>query len=243
MATSRININEEKSDLSDIKRKLAWRMAFAGLMIVGLLGGLALFDYLSTQPADTGFNAPQFNEPVPVAKKSVTQPVTPAEPVSEIKESVVPEASTAPVDKSAPKLDLPPRPEVAAQPVLPRASQSAARAVAPVSPPAPAASAKPAEPKAQGASAAPARPEPAVQAQAAPMRLYSGFALQAGVFADPRRAEELHARLTLEGIPSTIEARVQVGPFKTREEAEAARVKMKALGIDAVMLMPRGVRR
>jgi DedD protein len=245
MATSRININEGKSDLSDIKRKLAWRMAFAGLMIVGLLGGLALFDYLSTQQADTGFSAPQFNEPVPVPKKTVTQPVTPAEPLSEIKESVVPEASTAPVDKSAPKLDLPPRPEVAAQPALPRASQPAARAVAPVSPPA-SVSAKPAEARAQAASAASARPEPAVQtvqAQQAPMRLYSGFALQAGVFADPRRAEELHARLTLEGIPSTIEARVQVGPFKTREEAEAARVKMKALGIDAVMLMPRGARR
>ena len=78
---------------------------------------------------------------------------------------------------------------------------------------------------------------------AAPLRLYSGFALQAGVFADPRRAEELHAKLTLEGIPSTIEARVQVGPFKTREEAEAARAKMKALGIDAVMLPTRGAKR
>ena len=64
--------------------------------------------------------------------------------------------------------------------------------------------------------------------------------MQAGVFADPRRAEELHARLTLEGIPSTIEARVQVGPFKSREEAEAAREKLKTLGIDSVMLMPKG---
>jgi DedD protein len=63
------------------------------------------------------------------------------------------------------------------------------------------------------------------------------------VFADPRRAEELHAKLTLEGIPSTIEARVQVGPFKTKEEAEVAREKMKTLGIDAVMLSPRGARR
>jgi len=70
--------------------------------------------------------------------------------------------------------------------------------------------------------------------------LFAGYALQAGVFADPRRAEELHARLTLEGIPSTIEARVQVGPFKSREEAEAAREKLKTLGIDSVMLMPKG---
>ena len=88
-----------------------------------------------------------------------------------------------------------------------------------------------------------APPQPSSQQQPTPPRLFSGFAVQAGVFSDPRRAEELHARLTLEGIPSTIEARVQAGPFKSREEAEAARVKMKALGIDAVMLMPKGVRR
>jgi len=36
---------------------------------------------------------------------------------------------------------------------------------------------------------------------------------------------------------------VQVGPFKSREEAEAARVKMKALGIEAVMLPPKGAKR
>ena len=31
---------------ADIKRKLAMRMGVAGVMIVALLGGLALFDYL-----------------------------------------------------------------------------------------------------------------------------------------------------------------------------------------------------
>jgi DedD protein len=217
-------------------------------MIVGLLGGLALFDYFSSQQADLGFNAPQFNEPVPVPKKTVTQPVTPAEPVPEtpevIKEAVVAEATTAPVDKSAPKQDLPARPEVAAQPVLPRASHPVSRTVGMVNPPAPlGAPAKTAEVKAPAPIAAPARVEQQMPQQPAPVRLYSGFALQAGVFADPRRAEELHAKLTLEGIPSTIEARVQVGPFKTKEEAEVVREKMKNLGIDAVMLSPRGVRR
>lgn len=67
--------------------------------------------------------------------------------------------------------------------------------------------------------------------------------MQAGVFADPRRAEELHARLVLEGIPATIESRVQVGPFKDRAEAEAAREKLKAMGIDTVLLPPKGSRR
>ena len=79
MATSQNNNNEAAADPSAIKRKLAWRMGVAGLMIVALLGGLALFDYLST-PSEPDPSAPQFTEPVPVAKKVITQPVTPAEP-------------------------------------------------------------------------------------------------------------------------------------------------------------------
>jgi DedD protein len=74
-------------------------------------------------------------------------------------------------------------------------------------------------------------------------KLLSGFAVQAGVFSDPRRAEELQAKLLQEGIPSSIEARVEVGPFKTRAEAQAAREKMKALGIDTVLLLPKGTKR
>ena len=67
----------------------------------------------------------------------------------------------------------------------------------------------------------------------------SGYALQAGVFSDTQHAEELHARLTREGIPSSIEARVQVGPFKSKAEAEATRKKLNALGIDSVLLPPK----
>ena len=91
-----------------------------------------------------------------------------------------------------------------------------------------------------------AMPEPAPSnpvPQPTPPRLFSGYALQAGVFSDPRRAEALHARLVNEGIPTTIVARVQVGPFKTQAEADAARARMKALGIDSVMLMPKGGKR
>ena len=76
-----------------------------------------------------------------------------------------------------------------------------------------------------------------------PPRLFSGYAVQAGVFADPRRAEELQARLAQEGIPATIEARVQVGPFKTRAEADAARARLTALGIESVLLPPKGAKR
>lgn len=86
-----------------------------------------------------------------------------------------------------------------------------------------------------------------LQVQSAPpvmppsvQRLFSGFLLQAGVFSSAQRAEELHAKLTLSGVPSTLETRVQVGPFKTRQEAEAAQEKLRELGIGSVLVAPKG---
>ncbi len=46
-----------------------------------------------------------------------------------------------------------------------------------------------------------------------------------------------------EGVPVTIESRVQVGAFKTKAEAEAARSKLTALGVDTVLLPPKGAKR
>lgn len=241
----------------DLKGKLVWRMGFAGLMIVMLLGTLALFDYLSA-PEEPESATPRFSEPVPVQKKEVTQPVKPADPPSEalpeVKKEPEPEATAAPTGQPA-------RPEVTAQPALPRVQPPQAQPretrTLPLSrPPASSQLQSPAQPQPSitprpaPLRSATERPyveseAPAVRAQVAPAggstiggRLFSGYALQAGVFSEVRRAEELHAKLTLNGIPSTLEARVQVGPFKTREEAELAREKMKALGIDAVLLMP-----
>lgn len=75
------------------------------------------------------------------------------------------------------------------------------------------------------------------------MRLANGFRVQAGVFAAPQGAEDLVAKLAQHGIPATVESHVQVGPFKTREEAEAASRKLKALGIAPVLQAPRGAKR
>ncbi|SDI72832.1 SPOR domain-containing protein [Propionivibrio dicarboxylicus] len=254
------NPDTPSQSLSNLRRKLILRMGVAGLMIVGLLGGLALFDYMGAR-VESEPEATRYTEPVPVARKSITQPVKPIEPLPEVKEdkkeTPAPETTSPPVDKSAPKLDVPPRPEVAARPALPKSgSGSTMRAASgPVSAPmhssgASGPSSAPVKvfeplPARAGAAMPTARNETgaAMPLPASPSRLFSGFALQAGVFTEPRRAEELHARLTLEGIPSTIEARVQVGPFNSKEEAEAARIKMKSMGIDAVMLMPSRLRR
>lgn len=243
---------ESAGELSDLRRKLIWRMSVAGIMIVGLLGGLAFFDYLSSR-VETESEAVRYTEPVPVAKKTVTQPVTPIEVApepSEEKKPPPPEVSSAPVDKATPKLDTPPPSSVVTRSNSPKVVQGTSRSTGVTSPvaasgsvsPSPAASVKVAEPR-SGPSSLREPLSTAPPLRSSPLRLFSGFSLQAGVFAEPRRAEELHARLILEGIPSSIEARVQVGPFNSKEEAEAARVKMKSMGIDAVMLMPGKLRR
>ena len=248
MASSQTDKNEKNErsatadDTAEIKHKLAMRMLFAGVMIVALLGGLALFDYYSAQPEPEVTAPPQFTEPVPVAKKMVTQPVTPPVAAPEVvapteTKPVEPEATSAPVDKHAPRVDAPPPPVVAAQPSVSRKPAAPVRSASPVSteasaPPTP-------TPPAPSESAV----SPTTPAVPTPPRLFSGYALQAGVFADPRRAEELQARMVEAGIPATIEARVQVGPFKTRAEADAARAKLNALGIESVLLPPKGAKR
>ena len=248
MASSQTDKNEKNErsatadDTAEIKHKLAMRMLFAGVMIVALLGGLALFDYYSAQPEPEVTASPQFTEPVPVAKKMVTQPVTPPVAAPETAapaetKPVEPEATSAPVDKHAPRVDAPPPPVVAAQPSVPRKPAAPVHSASPVSteasaPPTP-------TPPAPSESAV----SPTTPAVPTPPRLFSGYALQAGVFADPRRAEELQARLVEAGITAPIEARVQVGPFKTRAEANAARAKLNALGIESVLLPPKGAKR
>lgn len=186
--------------------------------------------------------------------ESATTPATAAANTPE--KAAVPEGSAAPLTPGMPVPEVPQRPQVAAQPALPAAAHGnaparnvaapAARAPAATTPAAAApASAVAAagngtgKPQAASSAAAPP-PAPAsiLPAPAVP-RLLNGYALQAGVFADSRRAEELHALLTLNGIPSTIETRVQAGPFRNRAEAAAAREKMKSLGIDTVLLPPR----
>ncbi len=234
-------------ELPDVRRKLVWRIGIAGVMVVGLLGGLALFDYLATPGDAPEVEYTQFTEPVPVAKKAVTQPVVPIEPVEPV-ESVTPpaeeakisepESTGAPVDKSGRSAALPPVPEVDAVPSVSRAKparqavvtergQTAAQSR----------SAEKAPPHAAEASPVAAeKPALPVQSPQLLSKLLSGYTLQAGVFVDPKRAEELHARLLQEGIPATIETRVLVGPFKNRKEAEAARKKLRALGFDSVQL-------
>ena len=257
-------VSENEVESGEIRSKLVARLAVAGVLVALLLGVLAFFDYLAKVPDESEEQV--FTQPVPVApKKETSQPVTTAEnlptppapekaeapadvpppPKVETHSPAVAEARPEPVVENRPKLPL--TVEVAKKPVAP------APAVIPTPLPVPEATTAPSNilpPQRASTPAEPASPKPAVrvvEARPAPAvtppvvsRLFSGFLLQAGVFSSIQRAEELHARLTLSGVPSTLETRVQVGPFKTKHEAEAAQAKLKELGVETILVPPKG---
>ena len=206
-----------------LRRRLLSRIAAGAVIIVGLLVGLTVFDV---------FNAPA-PPPAPLARAPESPPPPakveekPAEPAVEARKgeeaAAEPESSAAP---AAPPLAEP-------------------KGVRPLTKPA---TARPAMQK-QAELPAPARPEPGreiARGEAAPAARHAApasplaraveatrqYILQVGVFSNVANAEDLRAKLSLNGMPSQIEARVQVGPFKTKAEADAARQKLVDLGME-----------
>ena len=225
--------NETQTDgdaVAEMRGTLTRRLIVAAALVAILLGVLALFDHLGKETEMP--EAPVFSEPVPVApKKEVSQPLT---PTGETPATPAPEAAAE---------ETPPPPEVEARPAIAAPTTAApARSGQIVQHPAPARTQPPAPPPVAEETApplplAPTPPEASAKPLAAP-RLAAGFVLQAGVFASPQLAEELHAKLTLSGVPSIIETRVQVGPFRTRHEAEAAQARLREAGIQTLLVAP-----
>ena len=85
---------------------------------------------------------------------------------------------------------------------------------------------------------------PPVAEQAAHQSTQRSLYINAGLFADPENARRTHARLQQAGLPCSIEPltradgtrlhRVRVGPFGSAAQANAAMVKVRAMGLEAV---------
>ena len=215
------------NDEGDLRRRLLRRAALAGVLIAALLGVLAVFDTLNAPPPKKLASAPP--AAVPAAPAKLATPATPA-----------PEA--APADLAAAVPSAPAEQEMSDLPTLApekkpeRALTKPARARdAMMRPSEPVVARKP-EPAAALAKL-PHVGAPASRPLTRAAEAVRHFVLQLGVFSNTANAEELHAKLELAGIPSQIEARVRVGPFKTRREAEAARAKLRQLGIDPGVLL------
>ena len=82
-----------------------------------------------------------------------------------------------------------------------------------------------------------ARPLTQAAARSAAGASGGAYLLQLGVFTSTAHAEELRAKLELNGITAQIESRVQVGPFSSREEADQMREKLRKLGMEGGVLV------
>jgi cell division septation protein DedD len=132
---------------------------------------------------------------------------------------------------------------VAETPAVPVAAPSSAPAeplteAAPAPPPQPAVLA-PAPPEPSAGAPGPAPPP--IPLRPVPVE---GFAINVGLFADAANADRVFRRLQAEGLPVFIQVvdspngqrtRVRVGPFASRALADDASVRIRALGLEAVV--------
>ena len=201
-----------------LRRSLLKRVGVAAVLVVALLAALMLFDGQSGRDEQRVAPVARVEPPV----KPIEQPTEPA--VVDVAEqadvAAVPEDTETPI--SRPRADERPL-------TMPARAQNAA-----MRPAEPAATPKPDEVRdiarvvpPKEAATMPTASRPIAQA----IESSRHFQLQMGVFNNLANAEELKTRLEAAGVPAHIEARVQVGPFASRGEAEQAREKLKLLGM------------
>lgn len=241
------------SDEQQLRQRLLRRIGLAGVLIVALVASLAMFDAVfvhtpnheNQDPSSVTLNT----EPEPAAATPAVESPEPAEPVADTAAAAEPMAAVAeapqtpaaepgpetppasvaagskseikPITRPAPRPEsrlVPVVPEGTATPTLPQPPQAVAKPIAPMAPVAPVAPVvRPTRPLAPG----------------------QGYLVQMGVFSNIANAEELKGRLDKAGIPAHIEARVQVGPFRSKVEAEAAQKKLAQMGLSGLLLSPR----
>lgn len=219
-------------------KKRATRRLIVAVSLVALAAGI--LTWLShykptapvTRPAAETVPPPPSIAPAPEPAPETT-PVAPApgEPVAETGQQPepppAPPAAPTPAPSAgglAPTLGAPPPPKVASKPLPP---------------PGPGPKPQPAEvvkPLVKAEPPAPSAPATAPAAPAAAPHAPSGYVVQFGVFANPQNALQLVERLRAAGIEAQTETRVILPPFKSRAEAEAALARLKAKGIDAVVV-------
>ena len=213
-----------------LRRRLVNRIAIAGVVVVALLGGLALIDTLYVAPPTPAARIVSMPAPVEVAKTADTATPSAATATEPAPEPPKPEAVPTiksqgePEETSSPSVPLPKVTRSVTKPVGGRTVTNTAKALPPQElahqePAIVAAHSPPARPLTQGA------------------QTERRFVLQMGVFNNVDNAQELLGKLQKAGVPAQIEARVQVGPFNTRKEADEARTKIAAMGLDPGLLM------
>ncbi|MCX7627636.1 MAG: SPOR domain-containing protein [Methylophilaceae bacterium] len=232
-------------------RRAKVRIGIALTLLIAAIGGLALLNQQKSEPlpeeavSQQQDNVANENTAIPNQISSAQQEPPPPLPVTE--PTTLPSQPSGPAQPAA----SPSPPSTPAEPPLPPPPPPQVNAAAPepASSPAKTPATKPSvtlaeprvpvKPEDKSLSTPVAQKPTSVQPSAPPPKTEAtpkSFAVQVGVFTDMENAKQLQTKLAEHGIPSYTETKLQVGPFTTRAEAEAARDRLKALGISAVVV-------
>lgn len=219
-----------------VRRRARHRLIGASvLVLVGVVGFSLLFD---TQPRPISVDIP-----IEIPTRAAVPP-TPVAPAPAAVVSAPPQAPVRAQDVLDEREEVVSEQPASAPTPAPAASQPTAGASAAKTPAGgalrPDDGAR-AQALLEGQSSAPQRPAPAPSTAAVPARLV----VQVGAFADNARAQEVRRRLESAGLktythvaetPEGRRIRVRVGPFDSRQEAERAADRVKALKLPARIL-------
>ena len=232
-------------DEKQLVRRAMRRLAIALALIAAAIAGLALLDrYNATQkrsqapfPEPRALPQPagrQPTEPSPTAPptpSTVPQPQQPPPPPVVSNEAMAPSESARPKATEEVPGIKPPPPQL--KPTPPQAVMKAPTSVTAKPQETPPSGTAPAQ-KPTSEKAIAAAPSKAVEPSAP-----KGYLVQVGVFTTSENARALQAKLAQKGIPSFIETRVVVGPFKDRAEADAVNKQLQEMGLQGVVVTPR----
>ncbi len=218
----------------DVRKKALLRLAVAGVVTAAALGGLWWLDQSDSKkpPVAEAPPAPIVSAPPPEVAAPQTEALEtePKAPLAEDSPAVGAEAGMEKAAKTEglPEKSPPPPPKVSNNLSPPRVQPSPQPAF-------------PSQMAPRPAVVTPARPAPPPAAdplpQAQPGVSGKGYVVQLGVFSNPDNARELVTKLNKQGIRAHMEARVQLGPFLNRQEAEKAQIEMRKLGYNALLTL------
>ncbi|MCS3806902.1 cell division septation protein DedD [Chromobacterium alkanivorans] len=248
---------------ADLNSKLKKRLLIAGGLVAVALAAIPLTDSFNKPKVEmtASSQSPSSGKIIKPASAPAEAPPAPTPASAPAAESSAPatEAAGAPqapstASPASPDLDKTPAvvnnrpPAHAAAPApAPAHERATAKAPAAATPPqaaggksAPAEPVKAAPPVAAPVAAdKPAAPAKEAAVKAKPAGSSIGYQVQLGLFSSIGNAEKLVKELKQHGIPAHTVTRVQVGPFKSRAEADETMEKLRGLGY-APLLAPAG---
>lgn len=220
-----------------LRVQLIWRLGFAVALIAAVLGVIIWLDRERENTTPTLEASVPMRIAPPVAMPSeIASEVSSEAPVDE---SIASEPAPASEPAAAITTSEPTSPQTSATPqaITPATAtlQATTRQQTTTRPEPSRILATPARPL----IILPQKPAPAeIQKPAAPARPAmptSQYTIQAGAFLHSSNAEKLLQQLQSAGIPAYLETRVQIGPFSSKAEADAAMAKLKQMGITPVL--------